>query len=154
MAPQLRWSVACCICNVAKLAGVTEEVQSAFLWIRVESKHLPLDIGNRRVCADGLRVLMPAEYLGPPLTLYRGTIAQERRHRRYGFSWTLDVAVARKFASKWTQEALSSEGIVLKTLARPEAILLVRQPVNYFDEGEVVVDPFQLDKVDVVERLR
>jgi hypothetical protein len=142
--------------KVAKLPCVTKEVQNAFLSVWIENKMLPLHVGNRRVCADALRVLMPADYSGSPLTLYRGTAAHERRRRLYGFSWTLDIAIARKFAKHWAQPLpapLTSEGVVLKTVARPEAILLVRQPENYFDEGEVVVDPFQLDKVDVIERL-
>jgi hypothetical protein len=45
------------------------------------------------------------------------------------------------------------EGVILQTLAPPEAILLIRKPEDYYDEGEVVVDPFRLGKIKVVECL-
>jgi hypothetical protein len=32
-------------------------------------------------------------------------------------------------------------------------MLLIRQPEDYYDEGEVVVDPFRLGKIRLVERL-
>jgi hypothetical protein len=35
----------------------------------------------------------------------------------------------------------------------PEAVLLIRQPEDYYDEGEVVVDPFRLDRIEVAVRL-
>jgi hypothetical protein len=43
--------------------------------------------------------------------------------------------------------------VILEPLAPPEAILLVRQPEDYYDEGEIVVDPFRLGRVTVAERL-
>jgi hypothetical protein len=145
--------------RVAKLPRVSPEIQDAFLSIWVESKMLPLAVSNRRVMADALRVLMPGNYSGPQLTLYRGASYNERRHCRYGFSWTTDAAVARKFAEHWARPELVAytgktvEGVVLQTLAPREAILLIRRPEDYYDEGEVVVDPFQLTKVEVGERL-
>jgi hypothetical protein len=39
-------------------------------------------------------------------------------------------------------------------VAPPEAILLIRQPQDYYDEGEVVVDPFRLGQIKLVERFR
>jgi hypothetical protein len=49
--------------------------------------------------------------------------------------------------------------VVLKTLAPRDAILLVRKPGEYYDEGEydegeVVVDPYRLGKIEVIERHR
>ena len=35
-----------------------------------------------------------------------------------------------------------------------EAILLIRKPEKYYDEEEVIVDPFRLGKNKVIERLR
>jgi hypothetical protein len=46
------------------------------------------------------------------------------------------------------------EGVILQTLAPPEAILLIRPPEDYYDEEEVIVDPFRLGKIKVIERLR
>ncbi|MGZ9157094.1 MAG: hypothetical protein ACXW6J_27730, partial [Candidatus Binatia bacterium] len=105
----------------------------------------------RRVTSDGLRVLMPKNYSGPPLKVFRGAGANERRRRTYGFSWSRDAAVARRFAEIWAQ--FPPGGVVLKTLAPTAAILLVRQREDYYDEDEVVVDPFCLTKVEVAERL-
>lgn len=41
--------------------------------------------------------------------------------------------------------------MLLSTLAAPDAVLLMREPEDYYDE--VVVDPFRLGKVLVEERL-
>jgi len=114
---------------------------------------LPLRVGHRPTMAAALRVLMPSSYSGPPLMLYRGTIIGERRRRIYGFSWTTDIATAQSFAKHWSQSAPddASRGLILKTLAPPEAVMLIRQPEDYYDEGEVVVDPFRLSKINVVE---
>jgi hypothetical protein len=133
--------------RVAKLPKVSREIQEAFLNIWIESKMLPLRVGSRRVLANALRVLMPANYTGPPLTLYRGTSTHERRRRNYGFCWTTDAAIAANFAAHWQQPDISIESVVLQTLAPPKAILLIRKPEDYYDEGEVVVDPFRLGKV-------
>jgi hypothetical protein len=142
--------------KVARLPSVTPEIREAFIPIWIESKMLPLSVGNRRVMAAALRVLMPGNYSGPPLTLYRGAGSLERRRRLYGFSWTTDIACARKFAEHWAQpvpgSSWKSEGVLMTTPAPPEAILLVRQPEDYYDEGEVVVDPFRLGKIEVIER--
>ncbi len=129
---------------------------------------MPLKVGKRRVLADALRVLLPGRYGGPPLQLYRGTGWQERRRHLNGFSWTQDREVARRFAEHWAgsgqspdQEARAKElarqwggGVILGTTAPPEAILLMRDNEEYFDEREVVVDPFKLRFVTVLERLK
>jgi hypothetical protein len=162
------WRLA--MAKVAKLPRVSPEIQDAFVYIWVESKMLPLRVGHRPTMAAALRVLMPRGYSGPPLILYRGTTIGERRRRVYGFSWTTEIATARSFAENWTRSAQNLKdmgaehwtrfalkkddwGIVLKTLAPPEAVLLIRKPEDYHDEGEVVVDPYRLGKIDVVGRI-
>ena len=40
-------------------------------------------------------------------------------------------------------------GVVLETVAQPAAILLMREKEGYYDEGEIVVDPFRLNVVIV-----
>jgi hypothetical protein len=150
------WRVA--MAKVAKLPRVSPEIQNAFLAIWIESKMLPLRVGNRRVLADALRVLMPGNHSGAPLLLYRGANTHERRRRIYGFSWTTDIATARMFAEHWSQPMPANldtgfQGVVLRTLAPCDAVLLIRQPEDYYDEGEVVVDPFGLGEIEVVERL-
>jgi hypothetical protein len=123
---------------------------------------LPLRVGHRPTMAAALRVLMPGGHSCPPAMLYRGANTHERRRRLYGFSWTTNIAVARTFAEHWSQPVPPfpsanplppMRGVILRTVAPPEAILLIRQPEEYYDEGEVVVDPFRLGKVEVVEHL-
>ena len=57
----------------------------------------------------------------------------------YRFSWTTEAVVARKYAES--------------PLAPPEVIMPIWPPENYYDVGEVIVDPFWLGKIKVVERL-
>jgi hypothetical protein len=142
--------------KVGKLGRVTPEVQNAFETEWIARKHLSLLVGNRPACAAALRVLLPGGYSGPPLTLYRGTHQGERRRRLYGFSWTTDAAIARQFAQPHAENALEGRaGIVLQTLAPPQAILLIRQQEGAsYDENEVVVDPYRLAKIVVHERLQ
>jgi hypothetical protein len=147
--------------GVARLPDVSEEIKQAFVCIWVPHKMLALTVGSRPVLARALRLLMPRNYSGPPLTLYRGTTARERRNRHYNFSWTTDPALARTFAENWarpkpagyTGHDWGGGGVVLQTVAPAEAILLVRERSDYYDENEVVVDPYKLGKVIVRERL-
>ena len=85
--------------------------------------------------ANALRVLMRSNYIGPPLTLYRGTSGGERRRRLYSFSWTTDRAVARKFAEGKVHPEFQLEGVVLQAVVPAEAILLVRKPEDYYDDA-------------------
>lgn len=144
------WRLA--LTKIARLPSVSDDIREAFLPVWIETKMLPLRVGNCRVMADALRVLLPSYKASAPLHIFRGAGARERRHRLYGFSWTTHQDVARKFAEHWAQ--LPPGGVVLETMAPPEAILFVRDDPEYYDEGEVVVDPFCLNKIDCVERLK
>lgn len=140
--------------QVAKLPGTSPEIRAAFLGVWIETKMLPLKVGNRRVLADGLRVLMPAgTYQGPPLQLYRGASWGERCRRLYGFSWTRDVEIATKFGEHWNGGGYWG-GALLSTFAPAEAVHLFRDDEDYYDEREVVVDPFKLTDIKVVRRFR
>jgi hypothetical protein len=83
-----------------------------------------------------------------------GSSWRERTRRTYGFSWTQRRNIAESFADHWRQDADGGGGVILETVAPPEAILLVRKDEDYYDEAEVVVDPFRLRAVSVAERLR
>jgi hypothetical protein len=159
------WRFACA--GIAKLPRVSAKIQETFVPIWVEHKMLPLTVGDRPLLAKALRVLLPGGYSGPPLTVYRGAGSGERRRRIYGFSWTTDAAVARRFAEHWAKPlpafgtSRPDQGVVLQTSVPREAVLLIRKPGDYYirkpgdyyDEGEVVVDPFRLGRIKVVERL-
>jgi hypothetical protein len=159
--------------RVARLPGVNAVIQAAFLNIWIESNMLPLRVGDRPALARALRLLMPCDYRGPPMRLYGGANWQERVRHRYGFSWTQNPVIARGFAaarawppmaeqhhdaaapSKFSAAfARETEGVVLGILAPAEAILLLREEEGYYDEGEVVVDPFKIGPVTVTERVR
>jgi hypothetical protein len=134
--------------KVAKLPRVSSEIQNVFVGIWVENKMLPLRVGHRPTMAAALRVLLPGGYSGSSMTLYRGTHGGERRRRLYGFSWTTDIAIARMFAE--SRAGLKEwPPVVLRTETPPEAVLLIRPPEDFYDEGEVVVDPFRLGKIEV-----
>ena len=137
--------------KVGKLPAVGRDIQEALLSVWVERKNLALDVGNRRVLLNALRRLMPCDYKGPALTLYRGTRGGERRRHIYGFSWSTDLVTARKFTERWVQGETGA--IVLQATVSADAILLVRNPEDYYDEGEVVVDPFRIGKVKLLERI-
>ena len=145
--------------KVARLPAVPDPIRDAFLPVWIESKMLPLRVGNRRVLAHALRVLLPKCEIECPLRLFRGAGSNERRRRIYGFSWTTHLDVARGFAEHWQpverDGVVFSEdgGVVLETTAPADAVLLVREDPDYYDESEVVVDPFHLGRVSLLERL-
>jgi hypothetical protein len=138
--------------QLARMSAVTAEIQQAFLNLWIESKMLPLRVGDRRVMADALRILMPGNYHGAPMRLFRGAGGREHRHRLYGFSWTAQRQIAERFAQHWGRNPVWG-GVVLSTHAPAGAILVVRDDEEYFDESEVVVDPFRIGKVTLEKRL-
>jgi hypothetical protein len=137
--------------RVSRLPEVSQEIRSAFLNVWVEMNVLPLRVGDRRTLANALKILMPPVGPRAPMILYRGASWWERTRRRYGFSWTSRLDIARCFGEHWKQ--IPHGGVILRTVAPPEAILLVREDVGDYDEGEVVVDPFALGRIEVEERL-
>ncbi|MYZ47322.1 hypothetical protein [Propylenella binzhouense] len=136
---------------VARLPIVSDEIRAAFLPVWIEHKMLPLKVGHRPTMAAALRMLLPSNHSGGPIHIFRGTRAQERRRRLYGFSWSSRIDVARGFAEHWAE--LAGGAVVLEALAHSSAILLVREEEGYYDEGEIVIDPFRLGSVTVAERL-
>jgi hypothetical protein len=155
-----RWAMM----RTAKLSTVDADIRSAFLEVWVESKMLPNKVGDNRALARALRILMPGDYRGAPIKLYRGAEWRERCRHSYGFSWTRHKAMSRGFAEHWQEASRNlkargipqnrfNEGVVLGAVAPAEAILLIRDDEDYYDEGEIVVDPFKLPSVTVVERL-
>lgn len=88
------------------LGSVSEDIQHAFLAIWTAHKGLSGRVGHRPTLAKALRVLLPkSKYHGPPIRLYRGTTAHERRRHLYSFSWTSKRAVADRYACKCLEAA-------------------------------------------------
>jgi hypothetical protein len=130
----------------ARCEAVSPEIQDAFLTVWIETGSFPLRVGHRPTLAAALRKLLPRTPGVGPMTLYRGTGTLERRRRLYGFSWTTDREMARNFAA-----GNPDPGIILETVAPADAILIVREAEDFYDEAEVVVDPYRLGKIRVAE---
>jgi hypothetical protein len=139
--------------KVAQLPMVSAEIQRAFIKVWAETYELPRMVGDRHIMAQALRLLMPGNYRGPPLTLYRGAESYEWRNRTFSFSWSLKIEHAAKFT---IHQIIADEypvpGYLFKTVAPPESVLLVRGPDSYSDddEAEVVIDPFRLGEVTLI----
>jgi hypothetical protein len=137
----------------ARLQGTTGEIRNEFLSVWIMAKGQSSFEADRWALAYALRVLLPRQSQ-IPLLIYRGTTFNEHRKHIYGFSWTAqaDVAIARAFA----EELREFEGgtVVLETIAPARAILQTIDGMGTsFDESEVIVDPFKLRSVRVMERL-
>jgi hypothetical protein len=145
------WRLA--IKKVAQLPRVDAGVKEAFIEVWARTEQLPRTIGDRHLMARALRLLMPGDYRGPPLTLFRGAEGYEWRERTFSFSWSLNVEHAVKFtAHHIITDEFPVPGYLFKTVAPPESVLLVRGPdaFSFDDEHEVIVDPFRLGEVELV----
>jgi len=97
-------------------------------------------------------MLLPEiRYDGPPVHVYRGTTANERRRHLYGFFWTADRGVAERFAE---QHRNPDGAVLLETVADPSAMLFIREHIEgYYEEEEYILDPYKLTQVKVLMRL-
>jgi hypothetical protein len=163
------WTVA--IRRVArKVRRVSPNIRSAFQDVWIQSKMLPLYVGDNRALCDAAKVLMP-RYRGPAVRLFRGAGAGERRRRSYGMSWSADVSIAERFARE--RQVWDGGSVLLETLAPPAAIICaVTYPkpfteediarirrehphshiTEFHEEREYVVDRRYLNSVTVVCR--
>ena len=142
--------------RVPKVENISPAIRQEFLSIWVQHKGLGRRVPNRGVMLKALRALLP-NHKSPrteSVTLYRGASVRERLLRRYGFSWTTDIAIARAFAGSVPNDGAHPEleGVVLSVSAAPSAILYERSPEGWYDEGEIIVDPFKLTGVKLEQR--
>lgn len=149
--------------TIIRLGSVPENIRSQFFSIWIESNGLPLRLGCRRKLAKALPILLPKS-TGPKreLKVFRGTQLREHCLSKFGFSWTTDFEIARRFAKSryysGKDRTTKDDGVILSVLAPIEAILLVRDDPEhrldgYYDEAEVIIDPFKLPEVEIVERI-
>jgi hypothetical protein len=146
------WTIA--IRKIAReVSEVSPDVRSAFLSIWIQTKMLPLSVGDHQALCTALRVLLPP-YPGPPLRLFRGTSADERRRRTYGISWTSDLEIADNFAQE--RRCWNGGSVLLETVAPPEAIIcaISQASGNLYEESEFAVDRRQLRTVKVLRRYK
>jgi len=72
--------------SVVRIGYASDEIRQRFVPFWLESgDHIRQETGSDALLAQGLRVLLP-RYAGPPLTLYRGDSARNRRRHTYGLS--------------------------------------------------------------------
>ena len=137
--------------RVGRLSEVSPEIRAAFLNVWIESKALPRKVGHRPTMARALHVLMPPIAQAQPLHLFRGTSAHERSRRRYGFSWSTHRHIAEGFA-EWASRS-SGGAVLLEAMAPIGSVHLCREDEGYYDEREVVVNPYALEGIKVVKHL-
>ena len=135
--------------RIGRQERAPEPIQHAFLAIWIETKMMALSVGHRPTLAKALRVLLPpGEQVDRPLTLYRGAGYREHARRIYGFSWTRSIDIAKQFASHWNGEDGS---VVLRATVPPAAILHARAKSDHYDEDEVIVDPYKIGRISLVD---
>jgi len=153
-----------------EVRAVSPQIQSAFQAVWIESKMLPRSVGNHRALCNAARLLL-SKYSGPPVRLFRGAGAAERRRRIYGLSWSENVECATRFADGRRMWAGGS--VLLETRAAPKAIIckitypkpLTQKEIKAFkrkypgitidefhDEQEYLIDRRYLSVVKVVRR--
>ena len=119
------------------------------LWT-VNGGHLRREIQSDDLIALVLTLYLP-RYSGPSQTLYRGECRFLFEKNMIGFCWTPDIAVAKQFASGLN--AIESGGVLLKTMAHPEAILA--KPNEHssaqMGENEYTCNPALLTDIKVLE---
>jgi hypothetical protein len=102
--------------RLKKLPPPSEDImRAAFETVWQCTKHMPLYVGNHRLVVDVARKMF-LPYSGPARRLWRGGSSREHRRRAYSLSWTASRSVAEDFARQY-------EGVILETLAPPEAII-------------------------------
>jgi hypothetical protein len=153
---------------------VSPDIQFAFQRVWIESKTLPRRVDDHAALCEAARILLP-KYQGPPVRLFRGAGAVERRRRAYGMSWSAQIAAAERFAEE--RRVMDRGSVLLETLAPPEAIIsaivypepfteaeiaelkarhpdvATEEPSGYGAEGEYVLDRRLLGAVQVIRRL-
>lgn len=142
----------CAFRKVAKAAPVPDLSRNFFLQVFLSlGDHIRQETGDDLTYVKGLRSLLPP-YSGPPVLLYRGDSASNRRRRTYGPSWSADKDVARSFALNASNH-FTGGGVLLATTAEPSAIIAAPAILDdRYGEREYIVDRRFLSKVWVEER--
>lgn len=138
--------------KLARLPSVTEAIQWAFLATWVQHKGFSYTVTERAVVARALRIMVPRS--PPPsgeIVAWRGASATERRKAIYGFSWSTERDIARRFALYSRQHV--GGAVLLETRIPADAVLHVRERGTSYDEAEIIVDPYRLNRVKLRERI-
>jgi hypothetical protein len=138
--------------RIAGLNGAPPEIREYFLkaWLD-NGPHIRQETGDDILLTRALRVLLPP-YVGPPVTLYRGESAWNRRHRTYGLSWSAVEEVADRYAQR--ARAMYKDSVVLRVDAPSKAILCtyVTTDSDLHTEQEYILDRRFIKGVTVLRR--
>ncbi len=128
------------------------EIRQSFVsqWI-LNGDEIRDHCGQDTLLLDALRVLLPP-YSGASRELFRGESFHNRRYRRYGMSWTLNIDIARDFACIHARMT-EAGGVLLRAQVPADAIMFdPHTHANEYAEDEFIVDRRLLTRVDVIER--
>lgn len=113
---------------------------------------LPLAVKDDPALFTALRAILPPYCGRKPLHLFRGASDREIGHRIGARSWSADISISDSFAREH-KNRVYGEGVVLSTLAPPEAILCDVTDVDGMrDESEYIVDCRFLSNIEIVRR--
>lgn len=139
--------------EAAQWGGIAEHERAAFLdlW-RKQGWAVRSIIGDDIKLLAVLRATLP-QYMGGPVTLYRGDGDWNWSRARLGFSWTSDIGVAERFAKAATR-TMPGDGVVLMAGAAAAAIISGPDALGHdqFREKEYVVDQRRLVGARVIRR--
>jgi hypothetical protein len=138
--------------RLSRLPDVEDSFRENFHARIVESGfHFRESVQDQTMVIRAFRDLLPP-YSGPSQKLYRGEIASKHERRDYGFSWTPLLRVAQRLFVERRQILNGEPGILLETIAPPEAIIAAPHPHSiYIGEYEYIVDPAALQEIRVIE---
>lgn len=152
--------------RIARLDAVPKPARLSFMRLCVQLGHyIRLEVADDVVLIDAFRVMLPP-YKGPAVMLYRGVGErnledvvdayrrnQKRKPRRsrilpYGLAWTTNRDLADGFAVRHrSPDNPYRGGVILQTLAPPEAIICSLPPGKSL-QAEYLVDTRLLQQVD------
>lgn len=140
----------------ARFLDVSPSMRLEFLsfWVR-GGDTMRDEVRSDLILINGLKAMLPRHQGTQPVTLYRGESTFTWRRRRYGMSWTKDLAIAESFA-RLNQKMTEAGGVVLSVVAPPESIICVPGlwGGDYdYGEDEYLVDRRLIPCPTLVERL-
>ena len=142
----------CAFRRIAREEPVSDRARSLFLKVFLDmGDHIRQETDDDLTYLKGLRALLPS-YDGPPVPLYRGERATNRRYRTYGPSWSADRDVARSFAITASAQSRGG-GVLFAAVVEPAAIIAAPAILDdRYGEQEYIVDRRFLSMVLVEER--
>ena len=118
--------------------------------IQEELDEIPSEVFEKCIKRSELKTLRKLRERNE-ITIYRGVRSDKNSCPTEGFSWTLDLNIARFFAYKYNQTCYKvyDYGYVLKAVVDPKDIYFY---LNNRKEKEVVISPASVHNIEVIEK--